>query len=77
MKLTIAKIDEVLFQGTVKSVTCPGGQGELTVLPGHLPLVTILKKGKVKILTSSQEETEVEMEKGILEVTKEEVIILI
>ena len=49
MKLIIAKVDEVFFDGDAQSVTLPGASGELTVLGEHMPLVTTLKPGVVTV----------------------------
>jgi F-type H+-transporting ATPase subunit epsilon len=75
--LTITKIDEVVFQGVVNSVNCPGSEGEMVVLPHHIPLITPLKEGKVKVRIGEDEEKEFSVKKGILEVSKDEVVILL
>ncbi|MFC1802266.1 hypothetical protein ACFLY7_02385 [Patescibacteria group bacterium] len=76
-KLTVAKIDEVLFQGKVDAVNCPGSEGELTIMTDHLPLITSLKKGGLKITIKEGEEKKIEIEKGLLEVGRKETIILV
>ena len=53
MHLVIAKVDEVFFDGEAVSVTAPGSEGELTVLGGHMPLVTTLKTGVVIVRAES------------------------
>jgi F-type H+-transporting ATPase subunit epsilon len=73
--LTIASVAEPLFHGEVTSVTAPGAVGELTILKGHLPLVTPLVKGIIKI--KGEEEKSFPIERGILEVSKGEVVILV
>lgn len=73
--LTIATVAEPLFYGEVTSVTCPGMMGELTVLKDHISLITPLTKGVIKIKGS--ENKSFPIERGILEVSKKEVIILI
>jgi len=73
MKLTILRPDKVLFEGEVKKVTLPGIQGEMTILKNHVPLLTFLKKGKIII----DGKKEIEIEKGILEVKKNEITILL
>ncbi len=76
--LVIASVDKILFQGSVLSVTCPGSEGELTVLPGHIPLVTALSPGFVKIKeTTDKEDCVFEITGGVLEVSGEGAVILI
>ena len=37
--------ERVLFSGEVDAVLLPGTEGEMTVLPGHAPVMTALKTG--------------------------------
>jgi F-type H+-transporting ATPase subunit epsilon len=77
MKLVIAKVTEVYFDGEAASVTLPGAEGEMTVLPEHEPLITTLKKGTVTVRQKSEaspltEKTQTfEIEGGILEINRE------
>jgi F-type H+-transporting ATPase subunit epsilon len=73
--LTIVNISEVLFRGEVSSVTLPGSEGELTVLPNHIPLVSPLKAGE--IVVRGVDNKVFPVEKGIVEVSKSEVIVLV
>ncbi|HEY4517804.1 MAG TPA: hypothetical protein VJI74_02850 [Candidatus Paceibacterota bacterium] len=74
--LTITTLSDVLFHGDAKSVTLPGVAGELTVLAKHVPLVTPLRQGTIVVRTESGEEN-FPVEKGILEVSREKVTVLL
>jgi len=74
--LTIAAVDKIFFQGEVVSVTCPGRDGEVTILRHHVPFVTPLKPGTILIKTTEGEQ-EIPVSQGILEVHKEGVTILL
>ena len=39
--------ERVLFSGEVEAVLLPGTEGDMTVLPGHAPVMTALKAGFV------------------------------
>lgn len=39
--------DQVVFAGEVRSVVLSGVEGDMTILPGHQPLVTMLHPGVV------------------------------
>jgi len=76
--LTITKIDEIVFQGVVNSVNCPGSEGEMVILPHHIPLISSLKEGVIKVRMDNEEKVrEFSVKKGILEVSKDEVVILL
>ncbi|MCA0131449.1 F0F1 ATP synthase subunit epsilon [Winogradskyella alexanderae] len=49
MYLEIVSPEATLFSGEVDSVTVPGVNGEFEMLQDHAPIVSILKKGHVKV----------------------------
>ncbi len=77
MKLTIAKVDEVLFKGEAASLSCTGALGDLTILPHHEPLVTPLKRGDLKVIDKEGKETHISVIDGVLEVAGYEVIVIL
>ena len=48
--------ETVLFSGDVDQVDLPGIEGDLGVLPGHAPIVTLLRPGIVTIMREGQRE---------------------
>lgn len=77
MMINIISQKGIVYSGTIRSVTVPGVEGELTILPHHIPLITILKQGKIRIYDEKGQERVFEITKGILEVRPEEVTVLI
>ncbi len=51
--LTVAVVspEKTVFEGTAQSVVAPGHDGELGILPGHAPLLTLLGEGTLRIGT--------------------------
>lgn len=49
IKLSIVTPTGTIFNGSVKSVTLPGKEGEFGVLPGHSSLVSTLNVGVIVI----------------------------
>ena len=49
--LTVSVIspERVLFEGQAGSVVAPGHDGELGILPGHAPLMTVLGRGVLRL----------------------------
>lgn len=64
------------FQGEADCLILPTLVGEISVLPKHTPLISVLKAGRMKIKTESKEIIK-EIEGGILEVFKDHVILLL
>ena len=48
--------ESVLFSGDVDQVDLPGIEGDLGVLPGHAPMVTLLRPGIITIIREGQRE---------------------
>lgn len=75
--LSIYSLKEIIFEGEVDWINLPGSEGELTILPKHIPLITYLKKGRIRI-KKGKEFINFEINSGILEVRpKSKVRILI
>ena len=76
--LTIATVDKNLFSGEAYSVMCPGREGELTVLAQHMPFITILEKGELRVKKEKDAPLEAfPVERGLLEASKEGVVVLL
>ena len=67
MKVVIAKVDEVFFDGEADSLTAPGADGVMTVLGNHMALITTLKKGML-IVRRGEGEQNFQVEGGVMEV---------
>jgi len=79
MRVTVARVDERLFDGEAYALHVPGVLGELSVLSHHMPLITLLKGGTVRVRPDASTETEevFPIEGGILEVSNNAAVVLI
>lgn len=77
MKLTIATIDQTLFSGDAEAVSVPGAAGDMTILTHHTPLIATLRSGRIVVRTKKATPLEFPIERGFLEVGKEETVVLI
>ena len=75
--LSVIALDKKIYEGQAKSLTVPGTEGELTILKDHIPLITSLKKGIVRVVGEKDECSSFEIRGGVLEVKPNEVIVLI
>lgn len=50
MLVTLATTEGVLYEDTVSSITIPTMDGEITILPHHAPLVSVLKPGEMRVV---------------------------
>ena len=67
--LTVSVIspERVLFEGQASGVVAPGHDGELGILPGHAPLMTVLGKGVLR-LQGAGEGARFQVQGGFLQV---------
>ena len=65
----VVSAEEQIFSGLAEFVALPGEAGELGILPGHMPLLTRIKPGAVRVKVPNQAAEElIFVAGGILEV---------
>lgn len=72
----VVSAEEAIFSGDAAFVALPGQEGELGILPGHVPLITRIRRGAVRIKTPDGKEENVFVAGGILEVQPDRVTVL-
>ena len=76
LELQIITPERVVFSETdIDSVTLPGSEGELTLLPSHAPLMTALQPGPL-VWRRGGEEVDVALSGGFLEIRDDRVVVL-
>ena len=76
LRVEIVTAERVVYSDEgVDEVVAPGIEGELTVLPQHAPLMTMIKPGVMRI-KKANDETEMSITGGFLEVREDRVTIL-
>ena len=76
IQVEVVSAEESIFSGQAKFVSLPGEAGELGILPGHIPLITRIKPGAVRIEKADGDEEFVFVAGGILEVQPRLVTVL-
>ena len=76
MNLEIITPDKSIYTGEVSLVQLPGIDGSFEILNNHAPLISVLKKGKIKIKDDTGQEQFFEVNGGVIEVLKNKVLIL-
>lgn len=54
LTLEIITQEKPVFEGQADAITAPATEGEITILPGHIPLFTKLNPGELKILNNNK-----------------------
>jgi F-type H+-transporting ATPase subunit epsilon len=76
IKFEIVTPERVVLKELVCQVTIPTTEGEITVLPGHIPLVSILKPGVIEVKREDGQTEVMSVSGGFLEVLADKVVIL-
>ena len=74
--LEIITPEKKLYSGNVDYVVLPSAEGELGILPGHIPLLTLLKPGAL-LLTKEATSQYIAIDKGFARVIGDRVSVLV
>jgi F-type H+-transporting ATPase subunit epsilon len=75
LKLEIVTPETTAYSEDVEMVTLPGAEGELGVYPNHVPLLTTLNPGELRVLKGGKE-TFLAIGEGFVEITGTSVSVL-
>jgi F-type H+-transporting ATPase subunit epsilon len=75
LKLEIVTPEKTAYSEDVEMVTLPGSEGELGIYPSHVPLLTTLNPGELRVLKGGRE-TYLAIGEGFVEVTGTSVSVL-
>ena len=75
LKLEIVTPEEKIYSEDVEMVTLPGSEGELGVYPNHVPVLTALKPGELRIVKDGRESA-MAIGEGFVEIKADGVSIL-
>jgi F-type H+-transporting ATPase subunit epsilon len=75
LKLEIVTPEEKIYSEDVNMVTLPGSEGELGVYPNHVPVLTALKPGELRVVKDGRE-TALAVGEGFIEIRADGVSVL-
>lgn len=76
LQVDIVSAEQSIFSGAAQMVIAPGEGGELGILPEHIPLLTRIKPGTVRIQQPNGEEEVIYVSGGMMEVQPDRVTVL-
>jgi F-type H+-transporting ATPase subunit epsilon len=76
MTVEVVTPERVVYSGEAKMVIARGVEGDLGILPNHMPLVTPLKIAPVRIKTEGDKEIRMAVSGGFMEVRGDKVTII-
>lgn len=75
LKLEIVTPEEKIYSEDVDMVTLPGAEGEIGVYPKHVPVLTTLKPGELRVIKDGRE-TALAVGEGFVEIKADGVSVL-
>src|SRR5215470_8984873 len=75
-KVDIVSAEQAIFSGDAEMVIAPGESGELGILPEHVPLLTRVKPGTVRVQREGAPEEVIYVSGGMMEVQPDRVTVL-
>ena len=75
LRLEIVTPEEKIYSEDVEMVTLPGSEGELGVYPKHVPLLTTLVPGEMRVIKNGRE-TALAIGEGFVEIRTDGVSVL-
>ncbi|MEY2498487.1 MAG: F-type H+-transporting ATPase subunit epsilon [Verrucomicrobiota bacterium] len=75
LRLEIVTPEKTAYSEDVEMVTLPGSEGELGVYPNHVPLLTTLNPGELRVLKGGRESF-LAVGEGFVEITGDAVSVL-
>ncbi|KKQ55256.1 MAG: ATP synthase epsilon chain [Parcubacteria group bacterium GW2011_GWA2_38_13] len=75
IKFKIVTPERTVYEDTVDEVVVPTVDGEIAILPNHIPLISILQAGELRTKKGNEEKI-IAVSSGFVQVNKNEVVIL-
>lgn len=76
INLEIVTPERVVTRQAVRQITLPTTTGEITVLPDHIPLISVLQPGVIELRLEDGTQEVMAVSGGFIEVLKDKVVIL-
>jgi len=76
LQVDVVTAERRVYAGEVSAIVAPLTNGQVTILPRHAPLLAALAAGEVRLMRPGQEDLELAVGGGFMEVRDDKVIVL-
>ncbi len=77
LQVDLVAADGRLWAGEARMVTAPAAEGELGILPGHTPVLAVLRPGELRVTASGGEVVRWTVDGGFLSVDEDQVTVVV
>ena len=76
LEVDVVTAERRVYTGEASAVVAPSASGQVTILPRHAALLTALQAGEVRLMRAGQEDLELAVGGGFLEVRDDKVCVV-
>ena len=76
MTIEIVTPDTTIFTGEVTLAQLPGLDGSFEIMNNHAPMISVLKKGRIKLVDKQNQPQFFEVNGGVVEVLRNKILVL-
>ncbi|NVO21341.1 MAG: F0F1 ATP synthase subunit epsilon [Bacteroidetes bacterium] len=76
MTIEIITPDTTIYTGECTLAQLPGMDGSFEIMNNHAPLISVLRKGKIKLLDNQNQPQFFEVNGGVVEVLRNKILVL-
>jgi len=77
LEVDVVAADRRVWRGEARMVSAPAADGDMGILPGHTPVLAVLRPGKVRITTVDGAVRLVQVDEGFLSVDSDRVTVVV
>jgi F-type H+-transporting ATPase subunit epsilon len=76
LEVDLVAADRTIWSGEASMVSAPAADGEVGILPGHTPLLAVLRAGEVRITPVSGQMVRTSVDAGFISVDADRVTVV-
>lgn len=77
LDVELVATDRLVWSGEARMVSAPAADGDVGILPGHSPLLALMREGTVRITPTDGPERHVRVDSGFLSVDGDRVTVVV
>lgn len=77
LSVEVVSTDRTVWSGEAVAITAPAADGSIGILPGHQPVLAVLRSGKVLVTPATGEKVGLEVDGGFISVDHDTVMIVV
>lgn len=77
LEVDVVAADRRVWRGAARMVSAPAADGDIGILPGHTPLLAVLRTGDVRIQAADGTTLTVQVDEGFLSVDDNQVTVVV